>query len=256
MRFLDRLAQWIETTLRARRYALAAHPATGAPAWVSGAEAFSLLNSNPMAPIAAARVGWLEQAGEASRFTSRYALELQAAADSLDRTREQLSASSVFLHSPEGVHFTQLPDHQSLAEQTLFNALERQRKALSIEREALCLLSAMLRERYGSIEAGLALSVLDAPQTLLSGLTVLAYFVSIRRLDAVEQLLALGALPDAPCSDGSTTALILAELKAQAYAGSRSSAAVSQASCILSLLEEASLLGAVIEAPSRQSLRL
>lgn len=193
-----------------------------------------------MSPIAAARVGWLELAGEASRFMAHYALELQSAADSLEQTRQQLSISENFVNSPEGISLSNRTDRLALAEQSLFNATERQRRSLSLEREALCLLSAALRDKYGRIEVGEAISIINAPRSPLSGMTLLAYFVSIRRDDAVELLLAIGADPDSKCLDG-MSALDLAERKAEAYTSSHSSRASVKASTILSLLEAASM---------------
>jgi hypothetical protein len=239
MRLFKKINLWIETQLRARRFASAMRPQSSAPPWISSAECFGL-DSNPMSPIAAARVGWLELAGDASRFMARYALELQSAADSLEQTRQQLSISDNFVNSPEGITPSNRSERLSFAEQSLFNATERQRRALSLEREALCLLSAALRDKYGRIEIGDATSNINAPRAPLSGMTLLAYFVSIRRDDAVELLLSIGADPDAKCSDG-MSALDLAERKAEAYTSTHSNRAAAKASTILALLESASM---------------
>lgn len=256
MRLLQNIAVWFETWLRARRYASAQRPAYPAPAWIAAAESFSLMDANPMAPIAAATVGTLEQAGQASRMLLRYALEIQAAADSLESTRKELTISDSFVNSPEGTNFWTRRDRMALAEQSLLSALERQRRSLSDEREALCLLAGTMRRRLGRGNAAeTRLEPLDRPLSLLRGSTLLSYFASIRRLDAVEALLEMGASPDAPNQDGAT-ALSIASRKAEGLAGARPGGAAGDAARILSLLEAKSLADSPIRGTSKPTGRI
>lgn len=228
---------WIEKLLRARRYARADKPLHPTPPWIGGAASFSLLDANPISSIAAAKVRWMEPAGQASRLLGSYAVEIQHAADALDASRSRLALSKPFVHAPNAATGSR---HAPLAlsDASEIGAIERQRRALSMEREALCLLAASLRLRYGAADPGAPLARPDPPHPLLSGMTLLAYFVSIRRVDVVELLLLAGARADAPCLDGST-ALSIASLKADAI--SRSCPASSQAALILVLLESSSL---------------
>ena len=220
MRSLLTVRRWIDSFLRARRFAGAQRPSHPVPSWIRQAESFSVLHSNPMAHIPAAKIAWLEQAGTASRLLSRYANELQQAANSLEDSRAALLANNT-------PGFSDMPQ---------FGAIERQRRALSLEREAICLLAWALRERYSR---EFPLPGIDEPRALLGGLTTLAYFVSIRRLDAVELLIQAGASPDAQCTGG-ISAVSLASRKAEALAGAPHCGAALDASCILALLEERS----------------
>ena len=221
MRLLLAARRWIDTALRARRFANAERPSHPAPAWIRQAESFCVVEANPLAHIPAAKIAWLEEAGSASRLLSRYAIELQQAANSLEDSRAALLGSEA-------------PGFPDISH---FGAIERQRRALSLEREALCLLARAMRERYARQAPAPGI---DAPRGRLGGLTTLAYFVSILRLDAVELLIRAGASPDARCADG-TDAVGLASRKAEAYAGAPSCGAALDASCILSLLEARSL---------------
>lgn len=250
MRLISSLQAWIDTRLREFRFARAAHPSHPAPPWIRAAESFSLFDANPMSSIPAGKIGWIEPAADASRLLARHALELQQAADSLELSRGALASSEIHL-----------PHESARSDSALFGAIERQRRALSSEREALCLFAAALRERYRwppSLRSPSPSAPIDKPQNLLGGLTLLAYFVSTRRLDAVEKLIEAGARPEAPCLDGSD-ALTIASRKAEAYAGAPASSAAIQASCILSLLESAALSEQALGAfppPSRPSGRI
>ena len=144
-----------------------------------------MLDSNPVSPIAAGKVGWVERAGHASRLLGTYALELQQAADSLEASRSRLALAKLFGAAPNAPPSLR-QERLALSDASEFGVIERQRRALSMEREALCLLTANLRRRYGSYHPGEGVEGVDEPQPLLSGMTLLAYFVSIRRLDVVE----------------------------------------------------------------------
>jgi hypothetical protein len=183
-----------------------------------------------MAPIPAATIGQMETAAQASRFLARYAMELQSARDSIVRSREAFSAQ------PKGLYA-----NGSLAEnqQSLFDATERARRSLDTERDAICLASRAIRERLASANPSRKPWV-DRVDFPLGGLTILAYFVSARRLDAVEWMLWAGAAPEAQNADGST-ALDVATRKARAYAGAGSAMAAMESSSILSSIEAASL---------------
>lgn len=237
MIFTLHLRLWFERMLRARRYALADKPCHPTPAWIREAASFSLLESNPVSSIAAGKVKWVERAGQASRLLGTYALELQHAADSLEASRSRLALAKLSGSIPNGPPSLR-QERLALSEASEFGVIERQRRALSTEREALCLLTGNLRRRYGSYQSGEAIDEIDAPQPLLSGRTLLAYFVSIRRVDVVELLLEAGSRPDAHCSDDAT-ALSIAACKADAI--SRSCPAANQAAVILFLLESSSL---------------
>lgn len=253
MSLLDRFSLWIENALRARRFAMATRPSHPAPAWIGSADSFVLGWADPTAPIASSNLLLIELAGDASRFLLRYCMELQAAVDSLEASKSQLAISNSFVNSPEAFGSESRATRLALSEQSMLSSTERQRRALSDEREALCLLAEALRARFAPPRPCVDI---DAQRPILRGMTLLAYFVGIRRLDAVERLLWAGASPDAPCSDG-RDALAIASRKAQAMAGAPSGAA-SDASRILALLEERSLASAALgpDAPSRPAGRI
>lgn len=238
MKYISLLLRWVEAWLRARRFARDSRPFDSGPSWIRAAESFSILDANPMASIPAAKIGWIEAAGDSSRLLSRYSLELQQAAESFEESRSRLLDNKL------------ARDVSAFSDSTQFGAIERQRRALSLEREAICLLAHVLRVRYARLPVAQKAegfpSLVDKPQILLKGMTLLAYFVAIRRLDAVERLIEAGAAPEAPCLDGSC-ALSVASRKAEAYAGAPACGAAIQASCILAVLEARSLMGHVGE---------
>jgi hypothetical protein len=237
MNLTRKIRLWLEHYLRALRYARADKPRQSIPSWICESESFSILEANPMSPIAAGKVGWVERAGIASRLLSTYAIELQQAVDSLEASRSRLATAQQFVNAP-GTVPQRRQEQFALTDSSEFGIIERQRRALSMEREALCLLTVALRHRFGSWMGVEEAWDINPPHALLAGMTLLAYFVSIRRGDVVEMLLEAGANPDAPCSYEST-ALSIASRKADAFAAA--CPAASQAAIILSLLESASL---------------
>ena len=231
MKITQQIKVWIETLFRERRYACATKPAYPAPSWITSAHSFDLLGANnPLTPIAATRICWIEQAADASRYLLCYALEIQAASDSLDASRIHIAKNNAFLFTDKVANPLQWEDQSSM------NALERQRRVLTEEIEALCLLAGNLRHKLGSKLLEFSPSDVDKQHSVLKGMNLLAYFVGTKRLDAVEYMLFCGASPEAPCSDGSTP-LALATKKANAFSGSSGSSS-QESACILAMLEQ------------------
>ena len=178
--FLLRCRRWIERKARARRFALAGRPVWGIPPCVARASRFDFIDANPMAALAPARLAWVEEAAGASRWIRSRALALQAAFSDLDHARSRLGAE---------------PAARASVDPSALSSLERERRALERECEALCLLARAARRRFGG-------EPFDSQACSLEGGSLLAHYVGARSLEAVELLLRCGADPEAPEPQG------------------------------------------------------
>jgi hypothetical protein len=197
-----RAGAWFEAASRRRRFALARRPGWSTPACVAAASSFDFIDANPLAPCAFSRLAWVDEAAAAHRWMVARARALQAAFDDLGQARARLGVEN----APLGAGFWR-------AETSAWNSLERERRGLDAEREALCLLARVARLHFLERPIGP-----DRPEPALGGLTLLAHYVASRRMEPVALLLWAGRDPEAPCSDGST-ALSVARSKAQAWSG-------------------------------------
>lgn len=234
--------RWVSRRLRSP-----ARPVALAQGFCFLAEARSFHLANPAAPISAAP-GREALAQRASELLRHGADRLLQSARSLDQ--ETLD------EAPSG------PRAIAVAREAmggLLIAQERQRRALSDEREALCLLAFHCARLLSKPPpSGHACDrELDAPQPLLGGKTLLSFFVASRQVDFCGLLLTLGADPEALDHDGRAP-MALAENAARSLEGGagRALAAGAEARAVVSLLQQGVLERSASLAPRSSARRL